>query len=318
MKGVVLDLGSVDNGDIDFSRVERILPQWTFHAETAPGQVAERIAGCAVVVSNKVMLDADSLAQSPDLKLICVAATGTNNVDLDAARAQGITVSNVRGYATPSVVEHVFGLILTLARRLDAYRAAAADGRWAASPHFCLLDFPMLELHGKVLGVVGYGELGHGVAELGRALGMTVRIAERRGATKPREGRAPFDQVLAAADVLTLHCPLSDETRNLIGAAELARMKPGALLINAARGGVVDEAALADALRSGHLGGAGVDVLTEEPPRHGNPLLAPDIPNLIVTPHIAWASRESRQRLVNQVAENISSFLGGTPRNVVG
>jgi len=318
MKGVVLDLGSLDNGDIDFSRLERILPQWTFHAETAPGQVAERIAGCAVVVSNKVMLDAASLAHAPDLKLICVAATGTNNVDLDAARAQGITVSNVRGYATPSVVEHVFGLILTLARRLDAYRAAATDGRWAASPHFCLLDFPMLELHGKVLGVVGYGELGRGVAELGRALGMQVRIAERRGVAKAREGRAPFDQVLAAADVLTLHCPLSDETRNLIGAAELARMKPGALLINAARGGVVDEAALVEALRSGQLGGAGIDVLTDEPPRDGNPLLAPDIPNLIVTPHIAWASRESRQRLVNQVAENISSFLGGTPRNVVG
>jgi len=315
MHGVLLDLDTLGE-DLDLDNLEASLDRWSLHPVTAPDDVAACIAGAEVVVSNKVMLDAATIAASPALRFIAVAATGTNNVDLDAARAAGIVVSNVTAYGTPSVAQHVFGLLLALTTRLGDYRAAVADGRWATSPHFCLLDYPIRELAGKVLGLVGYGELGRGVVRLAEAFDMEVRIAQRPGGP-PQEGRVPLAELLPQVDVLTLHCPLTEATRNLIGAAELASMRDDAVLINTARGGIVDEAALADALRAGTLGGAGFDVLTTEPPRDGNPLLDPDIPNLIVTPHIAWAARESRQRLIDQVAENIQRFRAGDPRNRV-
>ena len=315
MRGVLLDLDTLGS-DLDLATLEGSLDSWEFHPVTASEQVADRIAGADVVVSNKVLLDAATLAASPGLRFVAIAATGTNNVDLDAARAAGIVVSNVTAYGTPSVAQHVFSLLLALTTRLVDYRAAVAAGRWAESPHFCLLDYPIRELNGKVLGIVGYGELGQGVARLAEAFGMEVRIAQRPGGV-PEAGRVPLDRLLPEVDVLTLHCPLTEATHNLVGAAELAAMRDDAVLINTARGGIVDEAALVAALRAGQIGGAGFDVLTVEPPRDGNPLLEPGIPNLIVTPHIAWAARESRQRLIDQVAENIARFRAGDPRNRV-
>lgn len=315
MRGVLLDLDTLGD-DLDLGQLEASLDEWTFHPVTAPGEVAARIAGADVVVSNKVMLDGATIAAAGGLRFIAVAATGTNNVDLDAARDAGIVVSNVTAYGTPSVAQHVFTLVLALTTRLLDYREAVRDGRWNASPHFCLLDFPIRELAGKTLGIVGHGELGQGVARLAEAFGMRVLLAQRPGGA-PQAGRVPLAELLPQVDVLTLHCPLTDATRGLIGTAELAAMRDDAVLINTARGGIVDEAALAAVLRAGTLGGAGFDVLTVEPPRDGNPLLDPDIPNLIVTPHVAWAARESRQRLIDQVAENVRRFRAGDPRNRV-
>jgi len=316
MRGVVLDMDTIDRSDLDLKGLEATLPSWRFHSIADPEDVVTRLRGAAVAVTNKVLLDARLLESLPDLKFICIAATGTNNVDLEAARRLGLPVSNVRHYAGASVAQHVFALILALTVRLDDYRQAVARGDWQASPYFCLLDFPIRELAGKTLGIVGHGDLGQAVGRLGEAFGMDVLVAGRRGMAAPA-GRAPFEEVLARADVLTLHCPLTDETRGMIGAAELARMKPDAVLINTARGGLVDEAALAAALRAGRLGGAGMDVLTREPPVDGNLLIDPTIPNLIVTPHIAWASREARQRVLDDVATSVRAFLAGTPRNLV-
>lgn len=315
MRGVFLDRDTLDPGDIDLTPLASTLAEWRFHGETPDEQVAERIAMADVVVSNKAMLDRNAIAQASQLRLICVSATGTNNVDLDAARHAGVRVCNVRSYATPTVVEHVFALMLALSRQLPAYRDALGAGRWQRSTKFALLDFPIFELHGKTLGIVGYGELGRAVAGVAQAFGMRVLIAARPG--MPQPDRVPLTALLPEVDVLTLHTPLTEQTAGLIGARELALMKPGALLINTARGGIVDEHALAQALRENRLGGAGIDVLTEEPPVSGNPLLASDIPRLIVTPHIAWASAEARQRLVHEVAANISAFVEGAPRNVV-
>lgn len=315
MRGVFLDAASLSKADIDMAPLGRGSVAWAYYDFTSPSAVVERIAEAEIVISNKVMIDAVALTAAKRLKLVCVAATGTNNVDLDAAQRRGITVCNVRGYATPSVVEHVFSLMLALMRHLPEYQRAVQGGRWQKSVHFSFIDFPIREMSGKTLGIVGYGELGQAVAKVAEVFGMRVMIGERPGAA-PRAGRVALAELLPQVDVLSLHCPLTPETRGLIGAEELQAMKRGAVLINTARGGIVDEPALVAALRSGHLGGAGVDVLTQEPPRD-NPLLAADIPNLIVTPHIAWASRESRQRLLNELAENIQAFLEGKPRNVV-
>lgn len=316
MLGVFLDRDTVDRGDLDPAALLGALPDWRLYTFTRPEQLAERLAEATVAVSNKVRLDAAAFAAAPQLRLVCVAATGTNNVDLDAAQCHGVTVCNVRGYATPAVVQHVYALILALTTRLPEYRRDVAAGRWQASPYFCLLDHPIRELAGRALGIVGYGELGSAVARVAAAFGMSVLIAQRAGGAA-QAGRLALTDLLPRVDVLSLHCPLTPLTRGLIGAQELALMKPDALLINTARGGLVDEAALADALRDGRLGGAGIDVLSEEPPRHDNPLLATDIPNLLVTPHIAWASREARQRVIDAIAENIRAFLAGTPVNVV-
>ncbi|MGB0721901.1 MAG: 2-hydroxyacid dehydrogenase [Gammaproteobacteria bacterium] len=317
MTAVFLDAESLGT-DIDFQPLETAHPDWLHFPHTAPGEAGERLRSARIAVTNKVPLKRATLESAPKLEFIAVAATGTNNVDLDAARTLGITVSNVRAYGTASVVQHVFALMLSLATNLRAYHDAALRGDWGRGRHFCLLDYPIIELHGKTLGIVGHGELGKGVAQAARAFGMNVLISARPGADDIPPGRLPLDQVLSQADVVSLHCPLTESTQNLFDGPRIARMKPGALLINAARGGIVNEQALADALRSGHLGGAGVDVLSTEPPREGNVLLDPSLPNLIVTPHTAWASRASRQRVIDQVGENIAAFLGGQPmRRVV-
>ena len=316
LPAVFLDRASVDRGDLDLAALRAAAAPWAMHPQTPAALTAGRIGGAAVVVTNKVVIDGTVMTACPALRLICVAATGTNNVDLEAARQRGIAVSNVPGYATPSVVQHVYALILALTTRLAEHAAAARDGRWAASDMFCVLDFPFRELAGKTLGIVGYGELGQGVARIAEAFGMTVLVAQRPGG-QPVAGRVGLEELLSRADVVSLHVPLADNTRGLIGARELALMKKDALLINTARGGIVDEGALVAALRAGRLGGAGVDVLAVEPPRAGSPLLDDQPPNLIVTPHVAWASRESRQRLLDEVAANILAFAAGEARNRV-
>ncbi|MBT8768841.1 2-hydroxyacid dehydrogenase [Metapseudomonas boanensis] len=316
-RAVFLDHASLDLGDLDMAPLQQAFDELHLHPHTAPDQVIEHLQGAQVAISNKVPLDATTLAACPDLKLILVAATGTNNVDLAAARAQGITVSNCQAYGTPSVAQHTLLLLLALATRLTDYQTAVRAGRWQQASQFCLLDFPIIELQGKTLGLLGHGELGGAVARLAEAFGMRVLFGQLPG-RPPRADRMPLHQLLPQVDALTLHCPLNDQTRNMIGATELASMKRGALLVNTARGGLVDEQALADALRNGHLGGAATDVLTQEPPRDGNPLLAEDVPRLIVTPHNAWGSREARQRIVVQLAENARAFSDGAPLRVVG
>jgi len=316
MHGVFLDLRTVDRDDLDLTSLRSVVTQWTCHDWTDPSRVIERIVDADILISNKVRLDAAALESAHRLKLVCIAATGTNNIDLDACRARNITVSNVTGYATASVVEHVFAQVLNLMRRLNEYRLAIEAGRWQLAGDFCLLDYPIRELKGLTFGVVGYGELGRAVAATATAFGMNVQIAERRG-LPPRPGRIPLDQLLASSHVVSLHCPLTDKTRNLIGARELGLMRRDALLINTARGGIVEETALLEALRAGRIAGAAVDVLSEEPPHHGNPLLGTSLPNLLVTPHIAWASLNARQRLIEEIAANISAWLNGSPRNVV-
>ncbi|MGE8435555.1 MAG: 2-hydroxyacid dehydrogenase [Pseudomonas palmensis] len=315
-RAVFLDHSSLDLGDLDLSRLRGCFDELQLHPTTAPHEVAERLQGASVAITNKVHLDATALAACPDLRLILVSATGTNNIDLQAARAQGIVVSNCQGYGTPSVAQHTLALLLALATRLPDYQQAVADGKWAQARQFCLLDFPIVELEGKTLGLLGHGELGGAVARLAEAFGMRVLSGQLPG-RPARDDRLSLAELLPQVDALTLHCPLNDSTRNMIGAAELALLKPGAFVVNTARGGLIDEQALADALRSGHLGGAATDVLSVEPPVNGNPLLAGDIPRLVVTPHSAWGAVEARQRIVGQLAENAEAFLQGNPRRVV-
>ncbi|MCX7080728.1 MAG: 2-hydroxyacid dehydrogenase [Pseudomonas sp.] len=315
-RAVFLDHTSLDLGDLDLSALRNSFSDLQLCVQTTPDQVIERLQGAHVAISNKIMLDAQTLAACPELKLILIAATGTNNVDLDAARAHGITVSNCQGYGTPSVAQHTIMLLLALATRLSDYQKAVGEGRWQQAKQFCLLDFPIVELEGKTLGLLGHGELGGAVARLAEAFGMRVLLGQLPG-RPARADRLPLDELLPQIDALTLHCPLNEHTRNFIGTRELALMKPGAFVVNTARGGLIDEQALADALRSGHLGGAATDVLSVEPPTASNPLLAGDIPRLIVTPHNAWGSREARQRIVGQLTENAQGFFSGTALRVV-
>ena len=312
MRAVFLDRQSLDRSDLDLNPIEQQLDSLQCFDRTKPSEVSARLEQAQVAIVNKVVLDAETLQRLPALKLICIAATGTNNVDLEAAAALGIRVSNCQGYGTGSVVQHTVGLMLALATRLQDYSAAVGRGDWHRSEQFCLLDYPIVELAGKTLGIVGYGELGQGVARVAEALGMRVLIAARPGGgSSPSADRIPLEALLPQVDVLSLHCPLSPQTANLIDADALALMKPSAMLINAARGGIVDEAALAEALRRGALAGAAMDVLSSEPPRDGNLLLDQSVPNLIITPHSAWGSIEARQRIVDQVGENIAAFRAG-------
>ncbi|MGB4912587.1 MAG: D-2-hydroxyacid dehydrogenase [Candidatus Dechloromonas phosphoritropha] len=293
---------------------------WVEYARTKPAQVAERLAGATIAIINKVPLPGVAVDALPDLKMVAVAATGTNIVDLDACRRRGIIVSNIRGYAEHTVPEHVFALLLALSRNLIAWRASVQAGRWQQSDQFCLFDHPIRDLHGATLGLIGSGSLGSGVARLAEAFGMRVLRAEHKDATAVRPGYTEFTRVLREADAITLHCPLTPQTQNLIGEAELQAMKPTALLINTARGGLVDEAALIRALREGWIGGAGFDVITAEPPPEGHPMVDPDLlalPNFLLTPHVAWASRPAMQALADQLIDNIEAFVAGNPRNRV-
>ncbi|MFQ3346079.1 MAG: glycerate dehydrogenase [Porticoccaceae bacterium] len=318
MKGVILDFDSIGPTDLDLTSLHQLPIQWAIYPDCKASQVAERIAHADIVLTNKTAIRTSEMVEAKNLKLIALFATGTDIIDLAGASAKNIVVSNAIGYGTASVVQHVWSLILALTTNLNEHSNAATDGRWRNSRFFCLLDSPVQELDGKVLGIVGAGELGLGVAKIAEAFGMKVFFASLPGrAHSNQDNRMPFGALLKEADILSLHCPLTAETAKLISADALGSMKESALLINTARGGLIDEKALKDALTNGVIAGAAVDVLSVEPPSDGNVLIDSYIPNLIVTPHVAWIARESRQRLVNQVAGNVKGFIEGQPRNQV-
>ncbi len=316
MNAVFLDYESLDKNDLDFSALHAVFSQLELYPSTLATQVLARVQHADVIISNKVVLDAETLKQCSSLKLILISATGTNNIDLAQAKAQGITVCNCQGYGTSAVAQHTLMLMLALATSVIQYDRAVRQGEWNKSPIFCLLDFPIVELAGKTLGILGYGELGQAVAKLAEAFGMKIIV----GALPNRstENRVALSELLPQVDFLSLHCPLTEETRDLIDSQAFERMKPSAFLINCARGGIVNEQALATALRTGQIAGAATDVLSVEPPKEGNILLTDDIPNLIITPHNAWGSVDARQRIVQQLTENALAFQQGQPIRQVG
>lgn len=317
MLTVFLDFGSVTRGDINRTILEQVASPWIYHNHTSQEQLADRIREAEIIVSNKVQLDRAAIFAAKQLKLICIAATGYNNVDLDAAAERNIPVCNVRNYATPSVAQHTLMFMLNFACRFVEYRQLIKKGGWQTSTYFCPLDFGVVEVAGKTLGIIGYGELGKAVANLAKAFDMQLLIAEHKYAPSPRSGRTPFNHVIRQADFITLHCPLSEATRYLISQQELNQMKPSAYLINTARSALINEDDLLQALYSNRIAGAAIDVLPEEPPVNGNPLLDYPHPNLLITPHSAWASLESRQRMINLLADNIRNFLQNRPFNQI-
>jgi glycerate dehydrogenase len=315
VKAVFLDYDTVSNGDLDTTALSAAVDDLAL-CKSDDAKTAERIRDAEVVLLNKVELSRELLRSAAKLKLVAVAGTGTNNIDVVAARELGIGVCNVRGYCTSSVVQHVWGLILSLTQHVSDYARLAGSRTWNRNEVLMVLPYPIRELDGRIFGVIGWGELGRGAARVAEAFGMRVVIANRRGES-PRPDRVELERLLAMSDIVSLHCPLNDSTRGLIGARELALMKPDALLINTARGGLVDGRALGMALKAGRLGGAGIDVLAQEPPPDDDPLLDPDIPNLLLTPHVAWAAREARQRCLDEMAANISDFASGGRRSRV-
>lgn len=316
MKAVFLDWATMGPG-LDTSGLRALLPDLEIFDVTADREVAERIEEAEFVMANKIRLTDTLLQRCPRLRFIGLTATGTDNVDLEAAKRHGVAVCNIRAYCSQSVAEHVFGCLLNLTHSLGRYATDVRAGKWQQSDNFCLLTHPVRELSAMTLGIVGYGELGKAVAKVGASFGMEVIIAVRPGSAEAADGRVSFEALLRRADVISLHCPLNDNTRNLFGASEFEKMKNDAILINTARGGLIDSTALAEALRQGDIGAAAVDVLPKEPPVHGDPLLDYDGDNLLVTPHIAWATNEARQAAIDELAANVAAFLEGGKRNRV-
>ena len=310
---VVLDRDTLVNRPFDFDFPHTLSSYGTTEAH----ETLERIRGADIVITNKVVISAQAFAENPQLKLVAVTATGVNNVDVEAAKQNGTAVCNIRAYGNESVAEHAFMMMITLMRNLPAYQRDVAAGLWENSPFFCHLGAPMRDLNGKTLAIFGRGNIGKTLATYAQAFKMNVVFAEHKHAQNVRDGYVSFDEAIRSADVVSLNCPLTPQTANMIGEAELQQMKPGAILINCGRGGLVDEAALVAALKYGQIGGAGFDVLTQEPPRDGNPLLKARLPNLIVTPHIAWASQEAANRLFDILLNNINRFVAGNPQNLV-
>lgn len=306
-RAVFLDFASLRPADLDPAGLHALPVTLTLHEQTDPADTIARLQDADIAITNKVVIDERVMAACPHLRLIAVIATGINNIDKAAADARGIRIANVTGYGTAAVAQHTFALMLALTNRLRDYSRDAVNGRWSQSPQFCLNDYPIRDLAGSTLGIIGHGELGRAVHRLADAFGMRVLVAEGEGG--PAHGRTPLETVLQEADILTLHGMLTEKTRGFINAERLAVMKRGVLLVNTARGGLVDEAALIAALRSGQLGGAAVDVLSVEPPPPDHPMLAADIPNLLITPHCAWVSRGARQRLLDATVENIRHFI---------
>lgn len=291
--------------------------EWVEYADTRPSEVGERVRPASIIISNKLSLGQPQLSHAPELKLIAIAATGSDCVDLDYCRRREITVCNVRGYAVNSVPEHVLMLILALRRNLLLYRQDVQDSKWQQSKQFCWLTHPLHDIKGSTIGIIGYGSIGKSMAQLAELVGMRVLISEHKNAKSIRAGRTAFDDLLAQSDVLALHCPLTDETRDMFDRPEFELMKRSALLINTARGALIQDEALIAALREGLIAGAAIDVLREEPPRDGSPLLDLNLPNFIVTPHVAWASDEAMQTLADQVIDNLEAFFAGRPQNVL-
>ena len=310
---VVLDRDTLVNRPFEFDFPHTLSSYGTTEAH----ETLARIRGADIIITNKVVISAEHIAANPQLKLIALAATGVNNVDVEAAKQNGTAVCNIRAYGNESVAEHAFMMMITLMRNLPAYQRDVAAGLWENSPFFCYLGAPMRDLNGKTLAIFGRGNIGKTLATYAQAFKMNVVFAEHKNAQSVRDGYVSFDEAIRSADVVSLNCPLTPQTANMIGEAELQQMKPGAILINCGRGGLVDEAALVAALKYGQIGGAGFDVLTQEPPRDGNPLLKTRLPNLIVTPHIAWASQEAANRLFDILLDNINRFVAGNPQNLV-
>jgi glycerate dehydrogenase len=317
MKGVILDADSLGQGQVDLSPITSLLDSWDVHGTTQPHEIQERIEGAGIVLSNKIVLDETTLRSNPSLQFIGVMATGTNNVDLIAASRANITVSNAVAYATPSVVQHTINLMLNLATSQPMFIQDVREAQWQKAPAFCLLNHPISELSNKILGIIGYGELGSNVANIAKAFGMHILVAQRPDSVELKAGRTPLNKVLDEADYLSLHCPLTPETENLINKDALARMKSSAFLINTARGGLVNSNDLVAALNRGAIAGAAIDVLNTEPPTADDILTSANLDNLIVTPHNAWGAIESRQRLVIQLVENIEQYLNGNPIRIV-
>lgn len=316
LKGAILDMRTFDRGDIDLGPLMDLPIEWSQYPSTNADRTAERIQDVQIVVTNKVVVDRMQIERANALELVLIAATGTDNVDLDACLERDITVCNVCEYATPAVIQHTIGLMLNLLTCQDRYIQDVKKGAWSQTDIFCLLDHPIVEAEGKIFGVIGYGTLGQRTAAIAKAFGMDVIVAARKGASLAAE-RVDFDEFLQRSDVISVHCPLTADTRHLIGKRELSLMKPEAFLINTARGAIIDSAALAAALRMGQIAGAGIDVLESEPPQAMHPLLQNDIPNLIVTPHNAWASKETQQRLVDNMVKIVKAWQSGSPINVV-
>lgn len=318
MKAVFLDFATVGSDELDVSSLRAVVPDLTLFDSTSADQVEERVAGCEFVFANKVRMTKEIIEASGALRFIGLTATGVDNVDLGAAKDKNVAVCNIRAYCTNSVVEHVFAVLLQLSHSIGLYDRSARAGNWQNATNFCMLDFPLRELSAMTIGIVGFGELGRGVAKIAEAFGMRVRIARRINQEgSAGDGRVDLDELLRECDAVTLHCPLTDDTRGLIGERELGLMKSNAILVNTARGGLVDAAALAAALADGVIAAAAIDVLSQEPPVDGDPLLDYQGSNLILTPHIAWASVEARQNAINEVALNVRSFQEGGGRNRV-
>ena len=290
---------------------------WEEHDQTAESLVASRLAGATVAITNKVPIRRATLEQLPELKMIAVAATGYDVIDIDACRERGIAVANIRNYAVHTVPEHTFAMIFALRRNLIAYREDVLRGRWQAQDQFCFFDHPIQDLHGSTLGIFGEGALGQATAAIARALGMRVLFADHPPPKAPDVEFTDPETVLAQSDIISLHCPLTPASRNVIGIEQFKKMKRSAILINTARGGLVDEHALKTALETGLIAGAGFDVLTKEPPKDGNPLLELRMPNFILTPHVAWASDGAMQFLADQLIDNVEASIAGTPQNLV-
>lgn len=318
MRAVFLDYQSMRPDELEMERLAQVTSEFVTHDTTAPNEVCARIAGFDVVILNKVRFTREHFAGAPQLKLILVSATGTDNVDKAAAAEHGVVVCNVTAYGTPSVSQHTLMLMLMVATQVERYRDRVRAGDWSKSPMFCLMDYPILDLQGRTLGLIGYGELGREVGRLAEAFGMRVLVMGRPGVSyADGSQRVDFHALLEQSDFVSLHGLLNAETHQMMNRDAFQRMKPGAFLINTARGGLVDEVALVEALESGHLGGAGLDVLSIEPPSPDHPLLHCNHPNLVITPHSAWASRESRQRIVDIMQANLEAFIEGAPINRV-
>ncbi|HQR52660.1 MAG TPA: D-2-hydroxyacid dehydrogenase [Burkholderiales bacterium] len=290
---------------------------WEEYETTAPDDVFARLQGATVAITNKVPLRGELLGRLPDLKMIAVAATGYDIIDVQFCKANGVAVANIRNYAVHTVPEHVFAMVLALRRNLLAYRAAVESGRWREVDQFCFFDYPIGDLCDATIGIVGEGAIGQGTAKIARGFGMKVLFADHAPPKAPDVEFTPMDTVLRESDIVTLHCPMTAESRGMIGEKELKMMKRTALLINTARGGLVQEDALVRALKEGWIAGAGFDVLVKEPPKDGNPLLDLRLPNFILTPHVAWASDGAMQFLADQLIDNIELWRKGTPQHLV-
>ncbi len=313
MNAVFLDFATMGSDELNLSPLTKLLPDLVLHATSNRDEIISRIADAEYALINKSRLDAEALSTAKSLRYIGLAATGSDNVDLEYAREAGIAVTNIRGYCTQSVVEQVFGVMLMLTHNLHRYRRAVGEGRWQAASTFALLDYPIRELSAMTLGIVGFGELGQNVARMAETFGMQVVIAQRPGG-EPVAGRLSFEELLKVSDVVSLHCPLTESTRGLMSHDAFRLMRKDAILINTARGALVDSEALVEALETDQIGGAAVDVLSEEPPVSGDPLLDYRGDRLVLTPHIAWATREARQKAIEELALNVAAYQEGRAR----